>query len=161
MTRAPRATASWTVVLPIPPEAPLMNSVRPLATASWSRARVPVSSALGSPAASTNPSDGGMIARKVSKANSAAPAPSSEMPNTRSPTATSVTPSPTSSTTPATSRPVVCPADAGGAYNDPDLTGTRMRVGKIHYFQDLGAPELAELCCLHDVPFNSAQAGAP
>jgi hypothetical protein len=36
-----------------------------------------------------------------------------------------------------------------------------MRVRKIHDLQDLGASESAELCCFHDAPFNSTQAGAP
>jgi len=57
-TRAPRAAASWTAVLPIPPEVPLMNSVLPPFTPNWSIARVAVSSATGSAAASTNPSEG-------------------------------------------------------------------------------------------------------
>ena len=166
ITRAPRATASWTAVLPIPPEAPLTSSVRPDATPSWSSARVAVSSAIGSAAASTKPRDGGIGAQKVSRASSAAPAPSSEMPNTRSPTATSVTPVAelVDDTRDVAARRLREPGpklsrrcasspsrrvDAGRAHDDPDLAGTRVRVGEIHDLEDLGATEPAELGCFH------------
>jgi hypothetical protein len=43
----------------------------------------------------------------------------------------------------------VAHADAGGAHRDPDLTGTRTRIGEIHDLQHLRAPEPAETDCLH------------
>ena len=38
---------------------------------------------------------------------------------------------------------------AGRAHRDPDLAGTRMRIGQIHDLEDLRAPEPAETGCLH------------
>ena len=43
----------------------------------------------------------------------------------------------------------VARVDAGRAHRDPDLAGTRMRIGEIHDLEDLRAPELAETDCLH------------
>jgi hypothetical protein len=59
-------------------------------------------------AAPAKSSDGGISAYSADSASSAAPAKPAANPNTLSPTATSVTPSPSSSTTPATSPPVLC-----------------------------------------------------
>jgi hypothetical protein len=36
---------------------------------------------------------------------------------------------------------------AGRAHRNPDLAGTRMRIGKIHDLENLRAPELAETHC--------------
>ena len=36
----------------------------------------------------------------------------------------------------------VCCADSGRVHNDPDLTGTWMRIGKIHDFQDPRGPQI-------------------
>ena len=45
----------------------------------------------------------------------------------------------------------VARVDAGRAHRDPDLAGTRMRIGEIHDLEDLRAPEPAETDCLHHV----------
>ncbi len=81
----------------------MTSSVRPLLTPSWSSARVAVSIAAGSAAAPAKSSDGGIGAYQDSTASSAWVPSSAEKPNTRSPTATSATPAPSSSTTPAAS----------------------------------------------------------
>ena len=60
ITRAPRTPASWTAALPTLPEAPLISSVLPPPTPSWSSARVAVSMAAGSAAAPGKSSDGGI-----------------------------------------------------------------------------------------------------
>jgi hypothetical protein len=39
--------------------------------------------------------------------------------------------------------------DAGRVHRDPDLAGPRVRIRKIHDFEDLRAPELAIADCLH------------
>ena len=41
--------------------------------------------------------------------------------------------------------------DAGRVHDDPDLSGTGMRVGKIHDLEDLGTSESAELRCFHEL----------
>ena len=43
----------------------------------------------------------------------------------------------------------VARVDACRAHRDPDLAGTRMRIGQIHDLENLRAPELAEADCLH------------
>src|SRR6185312_1405510 len=43
----------------------------------------------------------------------------------------------------------VARVDAGRAHRNPDLAGTRMRIGEIHDLQDLRPPEPAEEGCLH------------
>ena len=43
----------------------------------------------------------------------------------------------------------VARVDACRAHRDPDLAGTRMRIGQIHDLEDLRAPEPAETDCLH------------
>ncbi len=43
----------------------------------------------------------------------------------------------------------VARVDAGRAHRDPDLAGTRMRIGQVHDLEDLRAAELAETDCLH------------
>src|ERR1017187_10055955 len=101
-----------------------MSSVLPLPTPSWSGARVAVSMAAGSAAAPGKSSDGGIGAQQDSTASSAWAAPSAEKPNTRSPTATSATPSPSSSTTPAASWPMVC--------------GSSPSIRPLRFFQSLG-----------------------
>ena len=108
ITRAPRTAASWTAALPTLPDAPLMSSVLPSATPSWSSARVAVSTAAGSAAAPAKSSDGGIGAYRDRTASSAWAASAAVKPNTASPTATSATPSPSSSTMPAASWPIVC-----------------------------------------------------
>ena len=42
----------------------------------------------------------------------------------------------------------VARVDAGRAHRNPDLAGTRMRIGEIHDLKHLRAPELAETDCL-------------
>src|SRR5262249_16705873 len=46
----------------------------------------------------------------------------------------------------------VARVDAGRAHGNPDLAGTRMRIGEIHDLEDLRAPEPAETDCLHHPP---------
>ena len=47
-------------------------------------------------------------------------------------------------------------ADADRAHDDPDLAGSRVRVGQIHDLEDLGSAEPVEPSCLHDLPFGGA-----
>jgi hypothetical protein len=43
----------------------------------------------------------------------------------------------------------VARVNTGRAHRDPDLAGTRMRIGQIHDLENLRASELAEADCLH------------
>src|SRR4051812_17335444 len=113
MTRAPRATASWTAIAPTPPVAPSITSVSPSPTPPrTSNTRMLVSTATGRPAADSNDAEGGFLAQAVRIAFSAA-APPVANPNTSSPTATSSTPSPSASTTPEASRPSMMGRSSG------------------------------------------------
>ncbi|MEK8171775.1 hypothetical protein NKH77_27655 [Streptomyces sp. M19] len=89
------------------------------------------------------------------------------MPKTSSPTATPVTPSPTSSTTPAASNPVrygnvtgtvsrsrperryVSPGRPGGPYGDTDLARPGVRRRHLGDVQDARRAVLGELECSH------------
>ncbi len=50
--------------------------------------------------------------------------------------------------------------DAGRVHDDPDLSGTGMRVGKIHDLEDLGTSEPAELRCFHELLLEDIIANA-
>src|SRR5213595_3530065 len=71
MTRAPRAVASWTAMVPTPPAAPCMSTVSPAVTASKSRTRSDVAPAIGSATASSQSSPEGLRATVVDSAYSA------------------------------------------------------------------------------------------
>ncbi|MCQ0019435.1 hypothetical protein LUX39_41370 [Actinomadura madurae] len=108
ITVAPRATAICTATVPTAPAAPWTSTVCPAPAPSRSRTRVDVSTEPAAPPASSQLHTSGFGAQKTRTAWSAlAPrAVVAVTPNTSSPIATPVTPSPTSSTTPAASNPV-------------------------------------------------------
>jgi hypothetical protein len=45
----------------------------------------------------------------------------------------------------------ICLIDAGRMHNDPNLSGTRIRIGKIHNLEDIGTSEPTELRCFHEL----------
>src|SRR5215472_15036868 len=141
-----------------------MSSVLPLPTPSWSSARVAVSMAAGSAAAPGKSSDGGIgrvvgqhrqlglgrpldgeaehaiadghirnaLAELVDDAHRLVAQGLRELPIHQ---ALALLP--------------VARVDAGRAHRNPDLAGTRVRIGEIHDLEDLRAPELVEPGCLH------------
>jgi hypothetical protein len=124
-TSFPRTTASWTAALPTLPEAPLMSSVLPFPTPSWSSARVAVSIAADGDV-------GNALAELVDDARRLVAHGLRQLPIHR---ALALLP--------------VARVDAGRAHRNPDLAGTRMRIGELHDLEDLRAPEPIETDRLH------------
>lgn len=123
-TFTPRAIASWIATVPTPPAAPAISNVVPSRTPSRSSALVAVSTLAAAPPACSQLSAVGFGAHAASTANSALAPPSrarSTTPNTSSPWCTPVTPSPTSSTTPAASTPGTC----GNGNRSPNIPERR------------------------------------
>ena len=110
MTVAPAAAASWTATLPTPPVAPTMSTVSPSDSSSASTlARAVTAASEAAPAVARSTPAGlgtmdmpsGTTMRSAQVPACTAGAIAARNPNTSSPGEKPVTPSPTSSTTPA------------------------------------------------------------
>lgn len=116
-TCAPDTAATWTMAVPTPPAAPVINTRSPARTPTWvTRPSQAVLNASGKPAASSHDSPSGTARRRSAGTviRSAWPPPPTNA-ITRSPGATPTTPGPTCSTSPATSRPGTSAGHPGGA----------------------------------------------
>ena len=126
MTRSPRAMAIWTATAPTPPAPPSTNSVSPGRTPNRRSPRSDVSPATPAAAATAQSTDDGLTAHELSTAYCAwvwLP-----RPKTSSPTEAPATSEPTSSTTPAPSRP---------RYPTPDI-GRPPAMAPLKVFQSTG-----------------------
>src|SRR4051794_26686644 len=122
----PRPSAICTATAPTPPAPPSTKSVSPAFAPRRRSARSDVSPATPAAAATAQSMDAGLRAQALSTAYSACVF--GPWPNTSSPTDTPLTPSPTSSTTPAASRP---------RYPGP-ASGLPPAIAPLKIFQSIG-----------------------